>query len=141
MGDVMPNELSDLDLEVSEQDVLFGAYLDDELSADERAAFDARLREDPEFATAWEEFSNFMGAMHSLPFEFAPDDFVGSVKTQIRVRSRDRFFAEDTARMQFEVVAVVMVLVMTVTYLFMGVPADAGLHDVNVPDHAPSLLE
>lgn len=142
MGDDMSDDLTALDLEVDEQDLLFSAYLDDELTADERRDFDARLRDDPDFAAAWHDFSNFMGAIQSLPFELAPDNFVDSVQAQIRVRSRNHFFSDDfeySSRTPFEIVIVVMILVMAVTYLFMGVPADAGLRDANVPDDTPSL--
>lgn len=144
MGDVMSNELTAIDLEVSEQDLLFNAYLDDDLSDDERRDFDARLVVDPAFAQQWEDFSSFMGAVHRLPFEFAPDDFVERVRSRIRTRSRGRFFAEEylfKVRMPYEVVALVMIIAMSAAYLFMGAPPDREMQDVRLPDGPPPLLD
>lgn len=142
MGEVMSNELTAVDFEVSEQDLLFNAYLDDELSDDERRSFDERLADDPSFARQWEDFSSIMAAVHQLPFEFAPDDFVDRVRTRIRTRSRGRFFAEEylfNTRMPYEVVALVMIIAMASAYLFMGMPPDRQMEDVNLPDAPPSL--
>ena len=123
--------------ELSEQDLLFNAYLDDELSDDERARFAERLEEDPDFARAWESFSSIMGAVHRLPFEFAPPDFVERVQGRIRTRSRGRFFAEEflfKSRVPYEVVALVMIIVMAAAYLFMGAPPDKQMQDVKLPE-------
>lgn len=140
----MSNELTAIEFEMSEQDLLFNAYLDGELNDDERADFKARLADDPMFAEAWEDFSSFMGAVHQLPFEFAPDDFVDNVKSRIRTRSRGRFFAEEylfATRMPYEVVALVMIIVMAAAYLFMGAPPDRGMQDVKLPDAPPPLIQ
>jgi anti-sigma factor RsiW len=139
----MSNELTGLDFEVSEQDLLFNAYLDNELSDDERRDFRERLHDDPVFARAWEDFSSFMNAVHGLPFEFAPDDFVDRVKSRIRSRSRGRFFAEEylfSTRMPYEVVALVMIIVMAAAYLFVAAPPDKQMQDVRLPDSSPPLL-
>lgn len=144
MGDVMSNEMTAMDFEVSEQDLLFNAYLDNELSTDERRDFDARLAADPAFARAWEDFSSIMGAVHGLPFEFAPDDFAEKVKSRIRTRSRGRFFADEflfRTRMPYEVVALVMIIVMAAAYLFMGAPPDKQMQDVRLPDAPPPLID
>lgn len=127
--------------DLSEQDLLFNAYLDDELSADERAEFTQRLESDPDFARAWESFSSVMGAVQGLPFEFAPPDFVQNVQGRIRTRSRGRFFAEELlfkSRVPYEVVALVMIIVMAAAYLFMGAPPDKQMQDVKLPE-APRL--
>lgn len=144
MGDVMSNELTAMDFEVSERDLLFNAYLDDELSDEERQDFDSRLAADPSFAEAWEDFASIMDAVHGLPFEFAPDDFVDQVRSRIRTRSRGRFFAEEflfSTRMPYEVVAMVMIIVMATAYLFMGAAPDRGMEDVQLPDGPPPLLQ
>ena len=145
MVETMANDMTSMaELELSEQDLLFNAYLDGDLSADERAEFDERLDSDPDFAKAWENFSDVMGAVHNLPFEFAPDDFVDRVKGRIRTRSRGRFFAEEylyRTRMPYEVVCIVMIIVMVAAYLFMGTPPDQGMEDVNLPDAPPSLVD
>lgn len=145
MVEMMANEpTTSAELELSEQDLLFNAYLDDDLSADEKAEFDERLDADPDFAQAWTEFADVMVAVRGLPFEFAPDNFVAGVQTRIRSRSRGRFFAEEMlfrTRMPYEVVCLVMIIVMAAAYLFMGAPPDAGMKDVNLPDAPPPLVE
>ncbi len=123
-------------MELSEQDALFNAYLDDELSERERDEFNARLRDDPEFKRAYDGFVGVMQVVRALPFEFAPDDFVDKVQGRIRQRSRGRFFAENfltQARLPYEVVAVVMMIVMAAVYLLMEAPHDAEIVDVANP--------
>lgn len=133
----MENELTfGSEAELSEQDFLFNAYFDDELGDDEREQFAERLRSDPDFARAWKDFSSVMGAVNGLPFEFAPDDFVETVKGRIRTRSRGRFFADELlfrSRVPYEVVALVMIIVMAAAYLFMGAPPDKQMQDVKIP--------
>ena len=144
MGESMSNEMTAIDYEATERDLLFSAYLDGELSDDERDDFDARLAEDSSFARDWESFSSVMSAVGDLPFEFAPDDFVDSVKSRIRTRSRGRFFAEELLfkqRFQYEVVCMVMIIVMAAAYLFMGAPPDRGMEDVKLPDAPPKLVD
>ena len=123
------------DEELSEQDMLFNAYLEDDLADDERAEFDRRLADDPDFARAYEQFTDVVGSLGDLPFEFAPPDFVERVQTRIRTRSRGRFFAEEflfKTRIPYEVVAIVMIIVMAAAYLFMGAPPDKQMQDVDV---------
>ncbi len=129
------------DVELSENELLFNAYIDDELTAAERDEFAERLDADPDFKRAWEDFSSVVGAVQNLPFEFAPDDFVERVQGRIRTRSRGRFFGEELlfrTRMPYEVVALVMIIVMAAAYLFMGAPPDKQMQDVDIPE-APRL--
>lgn len=134
----MTTDLSfESEVELSEQELLFNAYVDDELSPDERSAFKERLESDPEFRRAWEDFSFVIESMHRLPFEFAPDDFVQSVQSRIKSRSRGRFFADEflfKSRVPYEVVALVMIIVMAAAYLFMEAPPDKQMRDVNIPE-------
>jgi anti-sigma factor RsiW len=137
-----PTSMADVEFELSELDMLFNAYLDGELSDEEREEFDDRLESDPDFAHAWENFASVMGGLRGMPFEFAPDDFVDKVKGRIRTRSAGRFFAEEylfKTRMPYEVVALVMIIVMAAAYLFMGAPPDKQMQDVNMPEPPPKL--
>lgn len=121
-----PPEMAELD----EQEVLFNAYLDGDLSAQDEAAFDERLDEDPEFREAYGDFADVMGEVQNLPYQFAPDDFSKKLQRRIRVRSRGRFFGDNllySQRTPYEVVAVVMIVVMTSAYLFMGIPPDQNV--------------
>jgi anti-sigma factor RsiW len=137
-----PTSMGNVEVELSELDLLFNAYLDDELSDEEREEFDDRLESDPDFARAWDDFSSVVGGLRGMPFEFAPDDFVDRVQGRIRTRSAGRFFAEEylfKTRMPYEVVALVMIIVMSAAYLFMGAPPDKQMQDVDVPEPPPKL--
>jgi len=128
--------------ELSEQDMLFNAYLEGDLDGGEREDFARRLETDAEFRKSWEQFENIMGGIRRLPMEFAPDDFVNRVQGRIRSRSNGRFFADNMlfrATMPYEVVAVVMMIVMATTYLFFGAPNDVKMHDVKDLERPPSL--
>lgn len=132
----------DSDADLSEQDLLFNAYLDGELDRSEKEDFARRLETDPEFRKAWQDFERIMGGIRRLPMEFAPDDFVEQVRGRIRTRSNGRFFAENLLfkdRMPYEVVAVVMLIVMAAAYLFFGAPHDSRMQDVKVPEPPPTL--
>lgn len=113
-----------------ELDLLFNAYFEGELTPQERAEFDARLESEPDFARAYEEFVTIMGGLRSLPFEFAPDDFVERVQSRIRTRSKGRFFAENylyRSRIPYEVIAIVMIAIMAAAYMMMDPSTDGGL--------------
>lgn len=122
-----------LDDECTEQELLFNAYLDGELSEGEVRAFKERLLKEPEFREGWEEFSQVMGGLRALPMEFAPNDFVDKVQSRIRTRSKGKFFADSIIykqRTPYEVVAIVMLIVMASAYLFLGAPHDNQLQDL-----------
>jgi anti-sigma factor RsiW len=121
-----PADMSDL----AEREVLFNAYLDGDLCADREEAFDRRLEQDPDFREAYEQFAEVVGQVQNLPYEFAPDDFTDRVEERIRTRSNGRFFGEQLLAQQrspYEAVAVVMLIVMSSTYIFMGIPPDRGI--------------
>lgn len=124
-------ELADLD----ERDALFIAFLEGDLPEDRRAEFEAELDRDAELRREFEEFADIMGGVQSLPFEFAPPDFVEQVQGRIRSRSKGRFFAENflyNTRMPYEAIAVVMIAVMAAAWLLMGTPKDRNLRDAGV---------
>lgn len=131
-----------IDEPLSEQDVLFNAYFEGDLSESERAEFNARLTRDDAFRRDYEAFTELMGGLRQLPFTFAPDDFVDRVQSRIRTRSRGRFFAENylgKVRAPYEVIAVIMIIIMTTSYMMMGLPNDRDLRkaDVTLDTSAP----
>lgn len=128
------NEAKNKEEEMSEQDLLFNDFLEGELSDEEHALFEERLESDETFKRDYEQFFNVVGGLRSMPFTFAPDDFVDQVQSRIRSRSRGRFFADNyllTSRIPYEVVGLVMILVMISAYFMMGVPHDAHIQDLN----------
>ena len=120
--------------ELEEQTFLFNAFYEDDLEGEELQAFEERLETDEAFAQDFEQFSNVVGGLRNLPFEFAPDDFEERLKSRIRTRSSGRFFADNylfTDRVPYEVVAVVMMVIMAATYLLMEAPR-GSIEDVKV---------
>lgn len=131
-------------LSIDEQDLLFNAYFEGDLTEDEREAFDLRLEQDEVFRDSYNEFVEIMGGLRDLPFEFAPDDFVDKVQSRIRHRSRGRFFAENfltSYRFPYEVIAAVMMIVMATAYMMMEAPHDAELRGADLTIDAPSELD
>ncbi len=129
------SEAENIEDEMTAQDILFNDFLEGELSDDAHADFEARLESDEAFRKDYEQFFNIVGGLRSMPFTFAPDDFVDNVQSRIRSRSRGRFFADNyllTSRIPYEVVGLVMILVMISAYFMMGVPHDAKIKDLNV---------
>lgn len=122
-----------------ELDLLFNAYFEGELTDPERAEFDSRLEQDDAFRRSYDEFVDIMGGLRSLPFEFAPDDFVDRVTSRIRTRSRGRFFAENYlygTRVPYEVIAIVMIIVMAGSYMLVEAPRDRDLKTADLTINA-----
>ena len=132
-----------LDALHEEQDLLFNAYFEGDLTAQEREEFETKLDEDDAFRRSYDEFVNIMSGLRTLPFEFAPDDFVDKVESRIRRRSNGRFFAESllySSRVPYEVIALVMMVVMAAAWMLMESPRDSGLRtaDLTIDKSAPN---
>lgn len=105
-----------------EQDMLFHSYFEGEMTPRQASDFESRLEHDQLLEREYQDFVLVMDGLRKLPFEFAPDDFVETVQSRIRARSRGRFFAESyfyKARVPYEVIAVVMIVVMGASYMMM----------------------
>jgi len=140
--DQQPTSPGLLDALHEEQDLLFNAYFEGDLTAQEREEFEAKLDEDDGFRRDYDEFVGIMSGLRTLPFEFAPDDFVDKVESRIRRRSKGRFFAENylyTSRVPYEVIALVMMVVMAAAWMMMEAPRDSGLRtaDLTIDKSAP----
>lgn len=130
--------------ELEEQDVMFNAYYEGDMTEEEREEFQGRLAHDEDFRRDYEDFLSIVGGLRSLPFEFAPDHFVEKVQSRIRTRSAGRFFAENylaTTRVPYEVIALVMIIVMAAAYMMMESPRDAQLTTADITLDAPRQLE
>ena len=133
-------ELGGLD----ERDQTFIAFLEGDLSEAKQREFRSQLAQDDELRREFEQFSDIMGGVQNLPFEFAPPDFVDKVRTRIRVRSKGRFFGENllySSRMPYEAIAVVMIAVMAAAWLLMGTPKDRHLQNADPDLQVPPRLE
>ena len=124
-------------------DERFAAYVDEEMSADERQAFEQLLEEDADLRAQLDDYRETVDVIRGLGIEFAPDDFVGNVEQKIRHRSRGRFFGRDLiygSRIPYEVFAALMAAVMATLYLF-GQPKEhdmamSGPNDVSLSNDA-----
>ena len=128
-------EPTPIEPEIEELDLFFNAYFEGDLTREEREDFERRLESDEPFRSQYNEFVNIMGGLRALPFEFAPDDFVERVESRIRTRSAGRFFADNyfyRARVPYEVIAIVMIVVMAAAYMMMEVPKDRDLRTGDV---------
>ena len=65
-------------------DERLSAYLDDELSRDERTEIESLLERDEEYRTALEELRSVRGALKSLPGPALPGDFADRVRAQVQ---------------------------------------------------------
>ncbi len=131
-------------LDIEEQDLMFNAYYEGDMTPEEREDFEGRLERDDIFRQDYEDFLSVVGGLRSLPFEFAPDDFVEKVQSRIRTRSAGRFFAENylsSGHVPYEVIALVMIIVMTAAYMMMEAPRDKSLTNADVTIDAPRQLE
>lgn len=94
------------------------AYLDAELSADEAAAFEAQLAEDPEARSEIEQLRRVMSLVQSLPEVQAPPDFAEKVSRRVRRRV---LLGPDGAwslvSLPFQVLSIIVIL--TVAGLYM----------------------
>lgn len=71
---------------------MFDAYVDGELSADERAAFEAAMEHDDALRADLHEYSQTVDLLRELPRQRAPQGFVWMVQQRVRRRTRGRHF-------------------------------------------------
>ncbi len=123
------------------------AYLDDELTPDERAALEEELDRDADLRAELESLRATASALRNLGAPQAPEAFVREVETRIRVRSRGRFFDEDPlyrSRLPYELFAAVL-LVMLGALLYYGDPTqrdtDLAMAGREEPASAPPASE
>jgi anti-sigma factor RsiW len=94
------------------------AYLDAELPADEAAAFEAQLAEDPEARSEIEQLRKVMSLVQSLPEVQAPPDFAEKVARRVR---RRLLLGSDAAwslvSLPFQVLSIVVILTVAGIYM------------------------
>jgi anti-sigma factor RsiW len=95
------------------------AYVEGELSGDDKTAVEQHLAACIQCRTNLQQFRDTMGKLASLKKK-APATFLPDIKQQINTRSRGRFFGKRWllfGRIPFEWVSLVMIVVMLVYYI------------------------
>lgn len=95
------------------------AYLEGELSAEERAKIDQHLATCIQCRTSLERFRRTIGSLAALKGK-APGSFLPDIQQQINTRSRGRFFGKRWllfGKIPFEWVSLAMIVAMLVYYL------------------------
>lgn len=108
---------------MSEMGERFRAYLDDELTADERAALDAELAASPDLAAEFDDYRRTVELLRQLPAPEPPERFVERVEGRIRRRSQGRYFAlEPRVRLPYEAIATITLLAAMVLLFMRAAP-------------------
>jgi len=112
-----------------DSDARASAWLDDDLSREEREAFERELASDPELAREMKALERVVGAVRALPPAEAPADFLRTVQHRIRRRSRGRYFGRrELPRYRFPYEAVIngilLGILMAVYIIAMPTPDD-----------------
>lgn len=97
----------------------FSAYLDGELDSAERAAVESHLAGCTACSTQLEQLRSTLGRLGGLRAK-APGTFLADIQSQIRTRSRGRFFGRRHllfGRIPFEWVSLAMIMAMLVYYI------------------------
>ena|SRR5690554_3214999 len=129
-----PEEI-DLLEDIAARDMQFIAYLEDDLSAEERNEFRAQLLSDPELRREFEAFREIMGATRALKVERVPADFLDNIQARIRNESNGRFFnprAMSRSFIPYEAVSAAMILLMAAAWIALGTPRDHRIQRVDV---------
>ena len=99
---------------------LFLAYQDDELSPDDKDAFEAHLKQCPACTEELEAYVQTLNEVSGMFPMQAPKDFTLRVKQTIDKRSRGRFFGEERPLgVSFAVVSFVLILLFLMAYFYL----------------------
>ena len=101
----------------------FSAYVDGELSDEDKKGLEAELEADPLLKEDFEAFKETLSVVSSFAHADveAPESFVDGVESRIRIRSRGRFFNDDffyRSRVPYEVFAILMLGIMAALLYF-----------------------
>lgn len=98
---------------------LFSDYLDDELDAETRQAFEQALEADEELRKEFRSFRKTVQSLSGLRVTAPPPEFARKVERRIQRRSRGRFFREQKVlmRVPFEWFSFVIILILLVLYM------------------------
>lgn len=121
--------------DIAQRDLQFIAYLEDDLSGEQRNAFRAQLLRDPELRREFDAFEKMMNATRTLPGERAPADFLDKLQARICTESDGRFFnprAMHRSYIPYEAISAAMILLMAAAWIALGTPHDHRIQHVDV---------
>jgi anti-sigma factor RsiW len=110
----------------TDADALMSAYLDKQLAPDEAAKVEKLLAESPEAREELDGLASMLKLVKGLPEVEAPPDFYEKVAKKLR-RRRGRGEVLWMLALPFQVLSVVMILVVAVTYMLLHLDNDPSV--------------
>ena len=110
----------------TDADALMSAYLDKQLAPDEAARVEKLLAESPEAREELDGLQNMLKLVKALPEVVAPPDFYEKIAKKVR-RRRGRLEVLWALALPFQVLSVVLILVVAVTYMLLHLDNDPNV--------------
>ena len=110
----------------TDADALMSAYLDKQLAPDEAAKVEKLLAESPEAREELDGLASMLKLVKALPEVVAPPDFYEKVAKKVR-RRRGRLEVLWMLALPFQVLSVVLILVIAVTYMLLHLDNDPNV--------------
>lgn len=110
----------------TDADALMSAYLDKQLAPDEAAKVEKLLAESPEAREELDGLQSMLRLVKALPEVVAPPDFYEKVAKKVR-RRRGRLEVLWMLALPFQVLSVVLILVIAVTYMLLHLDNDPSV--------------
>jgi predicted anti-sigma-YlaC factor YlaD len=107
---------------------LFTDYRDGTLAAEKATEVRDHLASCEACRKEYDEFVQAVTSLGRLRTQ-APPNFLSGIQTQIRRRSRGRFFVRRTARFPLELVSLITLMIMLVVYLFLTFAEPKKVHE------------
>ncbi len=110
----------------TDADALLSAYLDKQLAPDEAARVEQMLAESPEAREELDGLQSMLKLVKGLPEVVAPPDFYEKIAKKVRKR-RGRLEVLWMLALPFQVLSVVLILVVAVTYMLLHLDNDPSV--------------
>jgi len=110
----------------TDADALMSAYLDKQLAPEEAAEVEKLLAESPEAREELDGLQSMLRLVKNLPEVIAPPDFYEKVAKKVR-RRRGRLEVLWMVALPFQVLSVVLILVVAVTYMLLHLDHDPSV--------------
>lgn len=107
----------------TDADALMSAYLDQQLAPDEAARVEKLLAESPEAREELDGLQSMLRLVKNLPEVVAPPDFYEKIAKKVR-RRRGRLEVLWMLAVPFQVLSVVLILAVAVTYMLLHLDND-----------------